>query len=113
MSTNQHISNEPAEERLLASILIDPEVLVGVGGFILPKDFKSDHNRVIYTALLDMFIAGTEIDLLSLRQVLGVRGRLESAGGVKYLASLDFDSVDPGSVVEYAQAVKWGVEWVN
>jgi replicative DNA helicase len=80
--------NLEAEQSLLGALLLDKETMIRVGDLVTADDFYSDHHRVIYEAMVDLFQRHEPIDLLSLSNLLGERNLLERVGGRAYLVHL-------------------------
>ena len=78
--------NAQAEEALIGSILIDPEILTNIA---LPADgFYLIKHGYIWQAMLDLRASGMEIDLLTVQSELERRGYLSEIGGPAYLTRL-------------------------
>lgn len=77
-----------AEEAVLGSILINPDVLLDVAGFLAPVDFFIVRNQWVYEAILAVYERGEAIDNLTIVQELRNQERLESIGGSAYIAYL-------------------------
>ncbi len=77
-----------AEEAVLGSILINPDVLSEVSAFLQGSDFFIVRNQWVYEAILTIHERGEAIDNLTIVQELRNQGRLESIGGSSYVAYL-------------------------
>jgi len=78
-----------AEAGVLGSIILDPDCIPKVLPR-LPRSeafFKAEH-RIIFDALVKLYIAGTPIDAISLRTELKRQNKLEKVGGVEYLRKI-------------------------
>src|SRR3989338_7830506 len=73
--------NLEAEQSLLGSLLLDKDAVLKIADRLSPNDFYSDHHRVIYEAMQDLYRRHEPIDLLSLSNSLQERGELERIGG--------------------------------
>lgn len=80
--------NPDAEQALLGSILINPQCLYDVIGFINPNDFYVHRNRFVYEAILNLASHSIPVDFLTLKESLNKSGRLDEVGGVAYLTGL-------------------------
>ncbi len=98
--------SEESERAVLASVLLDPSRLATLAGRLRPGDFFTERHRVVYQAMLDVQAMETEIDLRTLQARLEQQKRLDSVGGVAYLASLDLDLPDLGRLESYIEIVK-------
>ncbi len=98
--------NVEAEEAVLGSLLIDREAIGRVASFLRDGDFYRDRNREIYAAALTLYDRREPIDLLTLKDELERRGRLEEVGGTAYLASLSANVPTAIHVEYYARIVE-------
>jgi replicative DNA helicase len=98
--------NIEAEKSVLGSMLIDEEA---IGTAIEALDeawFYNDVHSKIYKAVVDLYQARKNVDLITLSDKLKSDGLLEHVGGVTYLSSI-IDCVPTSANVEhYAQIVK-------
>jgi replicative DNA helicase len=81
-------SNRDAEEALIGSILINPEVFNEVAHFLESDDFYIMRNKWIYEAFRKLSSDRVPFDLLTVSETLAGMGHLEEIGGVNYLAGL-------------------------
>ncbi len=77
-----------AEEAILGSLLIDPDAIFEVATFLRPEHFYREHNRWIYSAILDLSDRREPVDFITLTEELRKREQLESLGGEAYIISL-------------------------
>ena len=77
-----------AEEAVIGSILINPEVYFDVAVFLRNEDFYIHRNRWIWSAIAQLHSARTPIDLLTVSDELERQGKLAEMGGSAYLTSL-------------------------
>lgn len=82
------LANLEAEQAVLGSCLIDRDVVGNLLGVIDAKDFRRDGHRVLYQAILDLYLRHIPADLIAVVDHLASRGDLEKAGGESYLAEL-------------------------
>ena len=93
--------SKEAEAAVLGSMLIDPPCIPKV----LPRLPRSEaffmtEHRVLYDALVKLYIADKPIDAISLRTELKEQGKLDEVGGVDYIRRL-LDSVPSSANVLY------------
>ncbi len=98
--------NVEAEEAVLGSLLIDREAIGRVASFLRDGDFYRDRNREIYAAALTLYDRREPIDLLTLKDELERRGKLEEVGGAAYLASLSANVPTAIHIEFYARIVE-------
>lgn len=98
--------NIEAEKSVLGSMLIDEEA-IGTAIEVLDEAwFYNDVHSQIYKAVVDLYQARKNVDLITLSDKLKSDGLLEHVGGVTYLSSI-IDFVPTSANVEhYAQIVK-------
>lgn len=77
-----------AEEAVIGSILINPEVYFDVAVFLRNEDFYIHRNCWIWSAIAQLHSARTPIDLLTVSDELERQGKLAEMGGSAYLTSL-------------------------
>ena len=95
-----------AEQATLGAILAAPEKLDQVKNAISPGDFYFSKNSQIFSAILDMAVAGKQVDLVTVALTLRDRGQLDGVGGAGFLSDL-YDAVGlAGNAPYYAQLVK-------
>lgn len=76
------------EEAVLGSVLLNPDVLENLIGFLEPDDFFGLRNQWVYEAMLALHAKGIAIDYLTLGDELKLVGRLDEIGGNAYLTYL-------------------------
>lgn len=80
--------NIEAESSVLGSIIIDPEALVRVIGFLGPDDFYREAHRLLYETILDLYRQRIPADFITICDALERNGHLEAVGGSGYITSL-------------------------
>jgi replicative DNA helicase len=95
-----------AEQAVLGSILLLPEVCDEVALILRPADFYDDANQRIYGHLLEMHESGKRIDPMLLVESLKSAGVYEAIGGAGYLAELGHCVPTAAHAEYYAEIVK-------
>jgi len=72
----------------LGSILVNNENYYQVVEHLRQEDFYLDAHRVIYRTMSEIFSASKAVDLITIQEELNRVNRMESSGGIAYLASL-------------------------
>lgn len=98
--------SEESERAVLAGVLLDPSRLPAVSERLTAGDFYSERHRTLYQVMIDLQLADMEIDLRTVQARLEQQERLESVGGVAYLASLDLDLPDLARLDTYVELIK-------
>lgn len=95
-----------AEEAVIGSILIDPEVLLDIMEILQSKDFYFRKNKLIFSSMEELFDRGDPVDIVTVTDKMRVNGTLEEIGGEIELAKLT-DVVPTSANIEYyAKTVK-------
>lgn len=102
--TEKQLYSQEAEEGTLSSVLIDPDILDGLD--LAAKHFYVERNRVIYTAMRELWQAGTGIDIVTLQDHLDRKGLLSEAGGAAFLLRLLGSDVSPYNATAYASIIR-------
>jgi replicative DNA helicase len=98
--------NIEAERGLLGSIIIDPEAVDRVIGFVQADDFYRDAHRTIYESVLTLTSQGQSADFLTICDELERRNKLEDVGGASYITSLINQVPTSGNVEYYGRIVE-------
>jgi len=80
--------NIDAEQSVLGAILLDREAIYRAMKLLRPEDFYRESHRLIYETMLELDESGSPVDMITLCEQLRLKGALEKAGGVSYIASL-------------------------
>ena len=95
-----------AEQSLLGSVLIDPASLNEVADLLNSEDFYLSEHKQIYLAMHELFLANSEIDVVTLIDMLVVKGIYDKSGGEDYIRTLTEAVPDALNVKDYARIVK-------
>ena len=96
----------PAEQSLLGSVLIDPAALNEVADLLNAEDFYLSEHKQIYLAMHELFLANSEIDVVTLIDMLVVKGIYDKSGGEDYIRTLTDAVPDALNIKDYARIVK-------
>ncbi|MCL2565274.1 MAG: replicative DNA helicase [Defluviitaleaceae bacterium] len=77
-----------AEMALLGCMFFGGDVIGEIYEKIKPEDFYRPDNRIIYEAMIDLFVRNIPVDLVTLKAGLDEKGLTEQAGGREYLLVL-------------------------
>lgn len=95
-----------AEEAVIGSILIDPNVLNLIMGEVSAEDFYLKKHQIIFGAIERLFDRGDPVDIVSICEELRKRNELDAVGGEVEVARLA-DAVPTSANAEfYARTVK-------
>ena len=88
-----------AEQAVLGSMLVDKDAVVSAIETLKAADFYREDNKEIYAAMYEIYNAGKNIDMITVKDQLTLRGTLEKVGNIEYLSSL-IDIVPTTSNIE-------------
>ena len=97
--------NDEVEQNVLGAILIDKDAIVAVSEILIPADFYSEVNGIIYGAMLDLYEVRAPIDLLTLTEKLKKNKLLKQVNST-YLTDLVDKVMSAVNVSSYANIVK-------
>ncbi len=92
-------SDTIAEQAIIGSMMVNTEAVTSAVEKLRPEDFYREDNREIYSAMLELYSLGKQIDMITVKDQLTLRGTVEQIGGLAYLATL-IDNVPVVSNVE-------------
>jgi replicative DNA helicase len=95
-----------AEQGVLGSILLDKDGIIQISSLITPADFYDGKNALVFEVMLDLFLKNRPIDLLTVREKLDDRKKLEEVGGNAYLIALTESIFTSANIYQYGQIVK-------
>lgn len=81
-------------------MLLDREALLKALEILRPEDFYYEAHRVIFESMVELFDEDKVCDLVTLAEKLRQKGKLESVGGMEYLAQI-VNVVPTAANVEY------------
>jgi len=94
-----------AEQAVLASVLLNNDLINGVMEVLRPGDFYQGAHRILYEAMVDLYDRGRPIDQLTLSAVLKDRNAEQQVGGLAYLSEIVTSVPISANVVHYARSV--------
>lgn len=80
--------NIEAEQAVLGCMLLDADIIPTVTELIRSEDFYREDHREICEAIFDITEKAGPVDIITVSEQLQLRGTLEQAGGLDYLASI-------------------------
>ncbi len=98
--------NLDAEQSVLGAVLIDGESMADIATTLQPEHFHVQLHKDIYTVMLQMFLSGERIDIVTVLEKIMQQGVFETAEQAKeYLAKLTTAVPSISSVGKYADIV--------
>lgn len=80
--------NVEAEEAVLGSLLVDPDLIADAAVSLKPEAFYREKNRWGYEACLALYDRSEAINQITVAQEMAAQGRLEAVGGAGFLSIL-------------------------
>lgn len=77
-----------AEQAVIGSMLTDKEAVSSSIEVLKEEDFYREDNRLIYSAMLNLYNRAEPIDLITVKSELETMGKFEQVGGFEYLTDL-------------------------
>ncbi len=97
--------NIEAEEAILASILLEPNLMNRVAEIITPDSFYVPSHQHIYQAALELYYQEKPTDLMTVSTWLADHKLLKKIGGKNKLAQLVKGDILPNNIEHYAELV--------
>lgn len=94
------------EEVVLGACLIESASMALVGDKLRPEMFYVDAHREIYAALQNLHRAGRPVDIITAKEELAARGKLDAAGGPYNLTRLCMRVASSAHLEEHVQIVQ-------
>lgn len=107
MNTENRVSPQAPEieEAIIGACLIEQGAIPLVADKLRPEMFYVLRHQVIYAAILAMYHAGIKIDILTVKEELSHRGKLEEAGGPFGITQLSSKVATSAHLEYHAQIV--------
>lgn len=77
-----------------------------VRGMIQPDDFALDRHRKIWTAVCELYDAGTQVDRVAVYQRLLDKGSSQACGGLGYIVDLDNGLPEIPAIAHYVKKLR-------
>lgn len=87
-------------------MLTDKEAVISAIEVLSDEDFYREDNRIIYSAIMNLYNRGEAIDIITLKSELSSIGKLEAIGGLEYLAELPEKVPTTANVDKYIKIVE-------
>ena len=95
-----------AEQAVIGSMLTDKDAVVDAIEILKPDDFYRQDNKIIYEAILNLYNRAEPIDIITVKSELNSIGKLESVGGLEYIAVLPDKVPTTANVEKYIKIVE-------
>lgn len=77
-----------AEQAILCSMLMDRDAIITAHEHLKKDDFYRADHQAIYSAMIELFLKNTPVDMITLKDKLTDQGIYENIGGFSYITSL-------------------------
>lgn len=95
-----------AEQAVIGSMLTDKEAVASSIETLKEEDFYRDDNRIIYSAMLNLYNRAEPIDLITVKSELESMGKFEQVGGWEYLTELPLKVPTTANATKYIKIVE-------
>ena len=95
-----------AEQAVIGSMLTDKEAVSSAIEVLKETDFYREDNKLIYTAILNLYNRSEPIDIITLKSELSAMGKLDAVGGLEYIAGLPDKVPTTSNVEQYIKIVE-------
>ncbi len=95
-----------AEQSLLGAVLVDPESFNLIADMLSSNDFYLEEHRQIFMAMHELFLTSSQIDVVTLIDMLVQKGVYTKSGGEQYLRTILEVVPNALNIRDYARIVK-------
>ena len=95
-----------AEQAVIGSMLTDKDAVASAIEVLQENDFYREDNKIIYTAILNLYNRSEPIDIITLKSELSSMGKLDAVGGLEYIAELPDKVPTTSNVEQYIKIVE-------
>ena len=95
-----------AEQAVIGSMLTDKDAVLAAIEVLKEDDFYREDNKVIYSAILNLYNRSEPIDIITLKSELSSMGKLDAVGGLEYIAGLPDKVPTTANAIQYIKIVE-------
>lgn len=95
-----------AEQAVIGSMLTDQDAVIAAIEVLRKEDFYREDNKLIFEAITNVYNRAEPIDIITLKSELSSMGKLESVGGLDYLAALPDKVPTTSNAPKYVKIVE-------
>ena len=95
-----------AEQAVIGSMLTDKDAVISAIESLTEHDFYREDNKIIYSAIINLYNRAEPIDIITLKSELVSMGKFEAVGGLEYLAELPEKVPTTSNVEKYIKIVE-------
>lgn len=95
-----------AEQAIIGSMLTDKDAVIAAVEVLQEQDFYREDNKIIYSAILNLYNRAEPIDIITLKAELKSMGKFEAVGGLEYIVQLPDKVPTTSNVEQYIKIVE-------
>ena len=95
-----------AEQAILGSMLTDKDAVIAAIEVLRDEDFYREDNKLIYTAILNLYNRAEPIYIITVKAELESMGKFDQVGGLEYLAALPENVPTTANATKYIKIVE-------
>ena len=95
-----------AEQAIIGSMLTDKDAVIAAVEVLQEQDFYREDNKIIYSAILNLYNRAEPIDIITLKSELKSMGKFEAVGGLGYIVQLPDKVPTTSNVEQYIKIVE-------
>jgi replicative DNA helicase len=99
-------SSPEIEKQSLGLVFLDNSLIVQLVESVKPEDYYIPSCQKIYSAMITLFKAGSDISVNLVAEELKIRGELEKAGGYIFISSLTYGIPHTDNLAPYVKIIK-------
>lgn len=98
-------NSQEAEQSVIGSMLMDQEAVILVSEKLNEDDFYNPRFRVLFAAMIELYRAGSPVDLVTLTERLKANNVAEEIGSIEFISSIIASVPTSANVRYYADIV--------
>ncbi len=98
--------NLEAEKSVIGSLLLEKDAVVKIADILKSEHFYDSRHAILYQGVVELFLNGIPVDLLTLVDYLKKKKLLKKAGGRAYITEIVNSVPTAAHVLEYAKIVR-------
>ena len=95
-----------AEQAILGSMLTDKDAVIAAIEVLRDEDFYREDNKLIYTAILNLYNRAEPIDIITVKAELESMVKFDQVGGLEYLSALPENVPTTANATKYIKIVE-------
>lgn len=95
-----------AEQAVIGCMLTDQDAVTAAVEKLKPEDFYREDNKIIYSAIMNLYNKAQPIDVITLKAELTSMGKFDAVGGLEYIVELPEKVPTTSNVDRYIKIVE-------